>query len=131
MEGELIHQFREPLVTEDNRAFAVRVYADDTTEGWEAWIEFHPLGGADPRRTDVETMLPDRTALSFWATSLPPSYLEDAWDRALPITRETDPAGVIPDLTEPHAPVEASQSDVVVVDVAPNTAAASSSRIDE
>lgn len=129
MEGELIHQFHEPLLVDENREFAVRVFGDDTTEGWEAWIEFHPLGEGEPRRTDVETIEPDRTALSFWATNLATSYLEDAWDRALPITRETDPSGVVPDLedpAEPHAPVEASHTDVVVVDVVPR----SSTRID-
>lgn len=130
MEGELIHQFHEPLLAEENREFAVRIFGDDTTEGWEAWIEFHPLGVGEPRRTDVETIQPDRTALSFWATNLPPGYLEDAWDRALPITRETEAAGMMPDLEDPadaYAPVEASPSDIVVVEVLPPSV----TRIDE
>lgn len=108
--AEFIHQFLEPLVTDEGDEYAVRIFGAPTGNVWEGWIEFHPLNGGPALRTDRETTQPTRVDLSYWATGLTFVYLEGAFDRALKVAAETDPIGLSPD-----EPIEESERDVIVL----------------
>ena len=108
--ADFIHQFLEPLVTDDGDEYAVRVYGAPSGTTWEGWIEFHPLNGGPALRTDRETTQPNRVDLSYWATGLSFVYLDGAFDRALKVAHETESYGFSPD-----EPIEESAGDVIIV----------------
>jgi hypothetical protein len=63
---------------------------------WQGWLEFLPLGNAEPIRSSRETTQPNRQDTEYWATGLSYVYLEGALRRALnrperPIAREVLP----------------------------------------
>lgn len=62
---------------------------------WEGWLEFHPVDGSAPLRSNRETTQPNRVDTEYWATGLTPVYLEGALERAL------TPAVHVPPAPEP------------------------------
>jgi hypothetical protein len=50
---------------------------------WQGWIEFVPISGGDPVRTQRETTQPNRSDTEYWASGLTPVYLDGALARAL------------------------------------------------
>jgi hypothetical protein len=52
--------------------------------GWQGWLDFVPLTGGAPVRSQRETTQPNRVDTEYWATGLTPVYLEGALMRALP-----------------------------------------------
>jgi hypothetical protein len=86
---ELLVKFTATTRSQDsNDEFWPEVYGTRADDGlWEAWIEFTPVGGGDPIRTDRETKQPNRDLTMYWAQGLSATYLEGALERALkPIT---------------------------------------------
>ena len=76
--AEFIHEHSTHVKDEDGRAYVVRIYARQRTDGtWEGWLEFHPT---DERksvlRTEQETSQPNRADVEYWAARLEPIYIE-------------------------------------------------------
>ena len=74
----------QPLTDSSKVTYTVYIYGEPRPDGtWEGWLEFHPLGSAQPiLRTERETTQPDRVALAYWASGLEPVYFEGALARA-------------------------------------------------
>ena len=86
--AELIHTHSVHVTGPDGTAYRASTLGTQRTDGtWAGWLEFVPLEGGRPRRTDRETSQPDRRALEYWAGGLEPVYLEGALERA---TRRAD-----------------------------------------
>lgn len=65
-------------------AYKARAIAAPRADGtWEGRIEFTPVNGGEPLRTDRETSQPNRDAVAYWASGLEPVYLAGALERAL------------------------------------------------
>ena len=79
---EIIAEHPHPFERGGER-YTVRVLGVQRTDGtWSGSLEFIPLAGGPPRRTDAETSQPNREALAYWATGLEHVYLEGAFERA-------------------------------------------------
>ncbi|HEY0592819.1 MAG TPA: hypothetical protein VGF40_13695 [Thermoanaerobaculia bacterium] len=64
--------------------YTARAIAAPRSDGaWEGRIEFTPVTGGAPLRTDRETSQPNRDAVAYWASGLEPVYLAGALERAL------------------------------------------------
>ena len=79
---EVIAEHPHPF-ERDGQRWQVRILGVHRSDGtWSGSLEFIPLGGGTPRRTEAETSQPDRGALAYWASGLEDVYLEGAFDRA-------------------------------------------------
>lgn len=83
--AELIQEYTNPLIEQSGIIYIARAYGRERSDGtWEAWLEFHPAGGAgEILRTDQETSQPNRSSVQYWASGLEPVYFEGAFSRAL------------------------------------------------
>lgn len=62
------------------RARAIAVPRKDGT--WEGYLDFTPVDGGPPVRTERETSQPNRDAVAYWASGIEPVYLAGALERA-------------------------------------------------
>jgi hypothetical protein len=84
--------------------------------GWQGWLEFVPLAGGAPVRSQRETTQPNRVDTEYWATGLTRVYLEGALTRALtrpPVVPVAPPQpsvfrGPVPSITKRSAEVPPS-----------------------
>jgi hypothetical protein len=71
---------------ERGKRYQPHIRASRRSDGtWEAWIEFHPVGGGEVRITDRESTQPDQDAVEYWAAGLEPLYYEGAFQRAVAV----------------------------------------------
>jgi hypothetical protein len=89
--AEVLAQFSEPVRAADGSDYRAQACGAPNTDGlWEGWIEFFPLDGGKPIRSQRETTQPNRVDTEYWATGLSAVYLEGALSRALnPVVRKT------------------------------------------
>jgi hypothetical protein len=82
--AEVLVEFDATVTGENGKSYMARACGDARRDGlWQGWIEFVPLGGGEPVRSDRETTQPNRIDAIYWATGLTPVYLEGALVRAL------------------------------------------------
>lgn len=82
--AEVLVQFDEPQRTATGQCYVPQVWSERGAGNlWEAWIEFHPLEGGPPVRTDCETEQLSRGDLRYWAAGLSRQYLQEALERAM------------------------------------------------
>src|SRR5260370_544167 len=73
-EPVLVREVNEPLVTEDGRTFAARIFGQERRDGtWIGWLTFVGADGQTVLLTGRETTHSNRQHLENWATRLPPS----------------------------------------------------------
>ena len=82
--SELIRYHHTHIRTPEGVTYIPRTVAAKTANGhWEAWLEFHPVGGTAPvLRTERETSQANHGAVEVWASGLDAVYLEGAFARA-------------------------------------------------
>lgn len=80
---EVIVQFNEAVESASGTMYIARACGQPVGNTWQGWIEFLPVGGGTPVRTDRETTQSNREDLSYWASGLSEEYLESALVRAL------------------------------------------------
>src|SRR5262249_44738730 len=87
--AEVLLQFDATVTSDNGRTYMARACGDDMPGGgWQAWIEFLPIGDGEPVRSMRETTQPNREDTVYWATGLTPVFLEGSLRRALkPLTR--------------------------------------------
>ena len=93
--AETLLQFPRPIAASDGSLYEARACgAPLSSNTWQGWIEFVPLDGGDPVRSQRETTQPNRADTEYWATGLTDVYLEGSLRRALdpPLTVPTLPA---------------------------------------
>jgi hypothetical protein len=84
---KLIQQYE--LVELGGLWYRPRAFGDRQANGrWDGWIVFFPVSGGRAIASDRETTQANRDALSVWASSVTPVYLEGALTRALQIDRQ-------------------------------------------
>jgi hypothetical protein len=82
--AETLLVFQSPVVAPDGTPHEVRACGSEMRGGgWQGWLEFVPLAGGAPVRSQRETTQPNRVDTEYWATGLTPVYLEGALMRAL------------------------------------------------
>lgn len=80
---QILQQYTTP-VEGGGATFRARAIAIPRDDGmWEGYLEFVPVSGGAPLRTDRETSQPNRDAIVYWATGIEPTYLSGALERAL------------------------------------------------
>lgn len=86
-----------PIEGDDGHVYAVQACGAEREDGlWEGWLAFFDAyGGA--WHTERETVQPTLAALEHWATGLTPTYLEGAFNRAVP----ADPRDAVADYAMP------------------------------
>src|SRR6266850_2492566 len=92
--AETLLVYQSPVLAPDGTAYEARACGSGMPAGgWQGWLEFVPLGGGAPVRSQRETTQPNRVDTEYWATGLTPVYLEGALMRALdtPIAVVTAP----------------------------------------
>ncbi len=81
--SEVLFQYAAEFTDDGGRHYHARACGRERRDGrWEGWLEFVPLDGGRPIRTDRETTQPDRRFLEYWATGLTTTYLDGALLRA-------------------------------------------------
>ena len=86
--AQLLLEYSTPVTsTEDGASYRVRAYGEERSDAtWIGWLEFHPTDMRKPvLRTGRETTQPSRATVEYWASGVEPTYLEGAFDRALPV----------------------------------------------
>ena len=80
--AELIHQFHDPVRSQDGVPFVAQAWAESNRR-WHGWLVFI---AADGRilRTAQETSRPSRDDVRAWAARLRPRALAAALARAVP-----------------------------------------------
>jgi hypothetical protein len=82
--AETLLVFQSPVMASDGTAYEARACGSEMSGGgWQGWLEFVPLAGGVPVRSQRETTQPNRVDTEYWATGLTPVYLEGALMRAL------------------------------------------------
>lgn len=82
--AETLLQFQTAVTAPDDRAYTARACGGPMSGGtWEGWLEFDPLDGGAPVRSQRETTQPNRADTEYWASGLTPVYLEGSLRRAL------------------------------------------------
>jgi hypothetical protein len=82
--AETLLVFQSPVMGSDGTAYEARACGSEMPAGgWQGWLEFVPLPGGAPVRSQRETTQPNRVDTEYWATGLTPVYLEGALMRAL------------------------------------------------
>jgi len=82
--AEIVAELETRVVDGQGTEYFVNVAADRSPSGesWEVWLEFVPLGDADPVVTPVESTQSDRADILHWASTLGEAYLQGAFHRA-------------------------------------------------
>jgi hypothetical protein len=76
--------FQSPVLTPNGTAYEARACGSEVRGGgWQGWLEFVPVAGGAPVRSQRETTQPNRVDTEYWATGLTMVYLEGALTRAL------------------------------------------------
>lgn len=103
--AEVLLEFETVVMGDNGRTYRARACGDDMPGGgWQAWIEFLPIGNGEPVRSARETTQPNREDTVYWATGLTPVFLEGSLRRALnPLTR-TPAREVVPAIFDDPAP---------------------------
>jgi hypothetical protein len=82
--AETLLQFQALLSASDGQVYRVRACGGPMPDGmWQGWLEFDPVEGGTPLRSQRETTQPNRADTEYWASGLTPVYLEGALDRTL------------------------------------------------
>jgi hypothetical protein len=82
--AETLLVFQSPVMATDGTKYEARACGGEMPGGgWQGWLEFVPLAGGQPVRSQRETTQPNRVDTEYWATGLTPVYLEGALVRAL------------------------------------------------
>jgi hypothetical protein len=82
--AETLLVFQSPVMAPDGTPHEARACGSEMRGGgWQGWLEFVPLAGGTPVRSQRETTQPNRVDTEYWATGLTPVYLEGALMRAL------------------------------------------------
>ena len=80
---DLYVQPQNIAIEDGGMKYVPRICANARADGtWEAWVEFYPIDGGQPRITDRESTQPNRLAVEYWASGLEPVYFEGALKRA-------------------------------------------------
>jgi len=97
--AEVLLEFPEAVTSPDGKNYTARACGSEMPDGmWQGWIEFVPLGDAEPVRSARETTQPNRRDTEYWATGLTYVYLEGSLRRALkPLVRP-----LAPEIAPPH-----------------------------
>lgn len=80
---DIVRQFEENFWDGGIRYEARVVAAPYRDTTWQGWLEFVPIGAGIVRRTERETVQPNRGAVVYWAQGLEPLYLDGAFERTL------------------------------------------------
>ena len=82
--AEIVTELETTVVDGHGTEYFVNVAADRSPSGesWDVWLEFVPLGDADPLVTPVESTQSDRADILHWASTLGEAYLQGAFQRA-------------------------------------------------
>jgi len=84
--AELIADLPYRIVAANGQEFFASVAATQRHDGtWQGWLEFVPLSDAEPLVTPTETTQSNRAALEHWASALEETYVQGAFQRAVPI----------------------------------------------
>jgi hypothetical protein len=76
--------FEKTIEGPESRSWEARVQGLERDDGlWEGWVQFTPVDGGAPVRTDRETTQPNLHDLQYWASGLTYFFLEGALERAL------------------------------------------------
>jgi hypothetical protein len=103
--AETLLQFQTPVRAPDGTMYEARACGAEAPGGnWHGWLEFVPLEGGEPVRSQRETTQPNRVDTMYWASGLTPVYLEGALLRALNPLKLTPPHGPPPSLFSAPAP---------------------------
>jgi hypothetical protein len=91
--AEVLLEFPEAVTSPDGKNYTARACGSEMPGGnWQGWIEFVPIGDAEPVRSGRETTQPNRRDTEYWATGLTYVYLEGSLKRALkPLVRPLAP----------------------------------------
>lgn len=90
--AEVLHEFVDILEDANGVAYHVHACGAEGRDGrWQGWLEFLPLDGSPPVRSQRETTQPNRGAVEYWAAGLTRVYLDGALARALRPTRPETP----------------------------------------
>jgi hypothetical protein len=82
--AETLLVFQSTVMAPDGTPHEARACGSEMPGGgWQGWLEFVPLGGGPPVRSQRETTQPNRVDTEYWATGLTPVYLDGALKRAL------------------------------------------------
>ncbi len=113
--SEVLFQYDAEFSDDDGRRYHARACGRERRDGrGEGWLEFVPLDGGRPVRTERETTQPDRRFLEYWATGLTTTYLDGALLRAtkpkpaVRLVRTAPPPATVP------RPRQRGRSEVVV-----------------
>jgi hypothetical protein len=101
--AEILHRFDATVKTPQGATYRAQACGRKRDDGlWEGWIEFLPMAGGEPLRTERETTQPNRADALYWSEGLGPAYLEGALERALqvPVSR-SEPSSEGPVFTGP------------------------------
>ena len=81
---EVLATFHQPVLGSNSLSYSAQACGGDMGNGmWEGWIEFMPVEGGPPIRSQRETTQPNRADAIYWAGGLGATYLEGALERAL------------------------------------------------
>jgi hypothetical protein len=103
--AEVLVEFSEPLVLEDERQYVARACGSEMENGhWQGWLEFVPVAGGDVLRSARETTQPNRADAVYWATGLTPVYLEGSLERTINPRVMRPPRAIDPPFYDEPAP---------------------------
>jgi hypothetical protein len=119
--SEVIQKYETQLRGRDDRSYGVQACGRERPDGqWEGWLEFLPVAGGEPVRTERETTQPNRADLAYWATGLTDPYLDGALLRALtefaPQAPPRPAAAPPPPPRRPRPPVQGVEPASAVLD---------------
>nr|MDQ3037877.1 hypothetical protein [Myxococcota bacterium] len=78
-----VEELDHRAATDSGVLHRARVFAAERERCWEAWIVFEPVLGGDPLPSDVEVTQPTLEAVTYWASTLSPRFVDGALGRAL------------------------------------------------
>ena len=109
--AEVLTEFADVVVDEAGVRYHVHACGAEMLDGmWEGWLEFLPLDGGPPIRSERETTQPNQKAAAYWATGLTPVYLEGSLQRALNPRVSRTPTLDSPSFDGPARPSHVSAS---------------------
>lgn len=81
--AEILVRFDADIAGSEGTTWVARACGREGRSGlWEGWLEYEPVAGGKPVRTERETTQPNRDDLLYWASGLTAAYLESALERA-------------------------------------------------
>jgi hypothetical protein len=89
--SKLVQEFSTAVKDAQGVPYVARIRGGELGSMWHGWIEFVPLDGGPPIRTDTETTQSTYEHLQYWASGLSADYMEMALRRAHPAESSSPP----------------------------------------